>query len=123
MLQPSDLVKQSLPFSYFFVEAASNDNQFHNVELYSDISAGTQPGRPIAFFVPGPNSSCFIHSTEWLSGDRTNKVSWDTVSDDNVIFHEVRLLNSFRDQSTWLSWNRKKIEERAANLAPDDAWA
>ncbi|MFC7489423.1 MULTISPECIES: hypothetical protein [unclassified Knoellia] len=37
--------------------------------------------------------------------------------------HEVRLLNSFRDQSTWLSWNRKKIEMRAQDLAPDDAWA
>jgi DNA replication protein DnaC len=35
----------------------------------------------------------------------------------------LTLLNSFRDQSTWLSWNRKKVEERAANLAPDDAWA
>ena len=34
------LVKQSLPFSYVFVEAASVDGAKHSVQLYSDINAG-----------------------------------------------------------------------------------
>lgn len=38
--QPSDWVRQSMPFSYLSLEATSNDGQAHNVQVYSDISGG-----------------------------------------------------------------------------------
>lgn len=38
--QPSDWVQQSLPFSYVAVDFSATDNQAHDVQLYSDISAG-----------------------------------------------------------------------------------
>ncbi|WP_157581370.1 hypothetical protein [Phycicoccus sp. Root563] len=36
--------------------------------------------------------------------------------------HEVRLLNSFGDQSAWLYLNRTKIAARVQKLAPDESW-
>ena len=38
--QPTDLVNQSIPFSYLSVEVASNDGRPHQVQLYTDISGG-----------------------------------------------------------------------------------
>jgi hypothetical protein len=36
--QPTDLVNQSIPFSYFSVEVAANDGGPHEVQLYTDVS-------------------------------------------------------------------------------------
>ncbi len=38
--EPSNLVLQSLPFSYVYIDVESNDGQEHSVQLYSDITAG-----------------------------------------------------------------------------------
>lgn len=40
-LTPNDLKRQSLIFSYMDVEVSSLDGNHHQVEVYSDISAGT----------------------------------------------------------------------------------
>ena len=37
-MQPTDLVNQSIPFSYLSVEVAANDGNSHQVQLYTDIS-------------------------------------------------------------------------------------
>jgi hypothetical protein len=37
--KPSDLVRQSLPFSYVYVDMVSIDGQPHSVKIYSDICA------------------------------------------------------------------------------------
>lgn len=39
-MQPDDLVRQSMPFSYLYINTASNDGNAHNVRLYSDITGG-----------------------------------------------------------------------------------
>jgi len=39
-ITPNDLKRQSLVFSYLNVEVASLDGQSHDVQVYSDISAG-----------------------------------------------------------------------------------
>lgn len=39
-LTPNDLKRQSLLFSYINVEVTSLDNLEHNVQVYTDISAG-----------------------------------------------------------------------------------
>lgn len=38
--QPSDLVRQSMPFSYLSMTAESNDGNAHDVQVYSDVSGG-----------------------------------------------------------------------------------
>ncbi|KAF9019246.1 DUF1793-domain-containing protein [Hymenopellis radicata] len=55
-VEANDLVKQSIPFSYMAVSAASNDGASHSVQVYSDISA------------------------EWVSGDTGLVVNWSTTS-------------------------------------------
>ena len=37
MPQPTDLVNQSIPFSYLSAEVASNDGNPHQVQLYTDV--------------------------------------------------------------------------------------
>jgi len=37
---PDDLMRSSLPYSYLEVEVRSTDNKTHDVQLYTDISAG-----------------------------------------------------------------------------------
>jgi hypothetical protein len=36
--QPTDLVNQSIPFSYLSVEVVANDGKPHQVQLYNDVS-------------------------------------------------------------------------------------
>ena len=40
-MQPDDLARQSLPFTYLSLEAESQDSKTHNVQVYSDITAGS----------------------------------------------------------------------------------
>jgi uncharacterized protein (DUF608 family) len=37
---PDDLMRSSLPYSYLEVEVRSTDGKTHDVQLYTDISAG-----------------------------------------------------------------------------------
>ncbi|KAJ7599409.1 hypothetical protein C8J56DRAFT_769937 [Mycena floridula] len=64
-IEPSDLVKQSLPFSYLSVDVTSLDGKAHAVELYSDISA------------------------EWISGDRNNRAVWTTAHTESSVYHQA----------------------------------
>ncbi|KAI5117537.1 hypothetical protein M0805_004769 [Coniferiporia weirii] len=45
-IEPTDLVRQSLPFSYFYMSAVSLDGKPHNLRMYSDVTgdfiAGSQ---------------------------------------------------------------------------------
>lgn len=66
--QPSDLVNQSIPFSYVSVSATPNDAGSHSVQIYMDITA------------------------EWLASDGVSSVNW-TTSTGNIITHQVQLQN------------------------------
>lgn len=66
--KPHDIQRQSLPFSYVTLSAASTDGDIHNVKLYTDISA------------------------EWVSGDNNLVVNWTTTVSDNIITHRTQLL-------------------------------
>lgn len=66
--KPHNLLKQSIPFSYLAVSAASTDGGSHHVQVYSDISA------------------------EWVSGDNTLVANWST-SVGSIITHKVQLEN------------------------------
>ena len=66
-VEPTDLVKQSIPLSYLSLSAASNDGSAHSVQFYTDISA------------------------EWLSpGDGAQPVNW-TLEDGEVLSHTLSL--------------------------------
>ncbi|EMD37588.1 hypothetical protein CERSUDRAFT_114227 [Gelatoporia subvermispora B] len=66
-VEPFDLVRQSLPFSYLALEATSIDGQDHDFQVYADISA------------------------EWLSQDDSSVVNWTTTQTDSIIYHEIQL--------------------------------
>ncbi|KAI0665950.1 hypothetical protein C8Q78DRAFT_985276 [Trametes maxima] len=73
MIEPSDWVLQSLPFSYLTVEVSSLDGKAHDVQLYSDISA------------------------EWLSGDRSSQVRWGSHNTTRGnTYHEIYLQSPVR---------------------------
>ncbi|KAF7355439.1 DUF1793-domain-containing protein [Mycena sanguinolenta] len=66
-VEPNDLVKQSIPFSYMAVSAAATDGKSHSVQVYSDISA------------------------EWTSGDNSLTVNWNSTTSGSILTHQVQL--------------------------------
>ncbi|KAK0246464.1 DUF1793-domain-containing protein [Armillaria nabsnona] len=64
-IEPSDLVLQSLPFSYVYMDVESNDGQEHSIQLYSDITA------------------------EWISGDAASLAEWSTTKTDYSTIHQA----------------------------------
>ncbi|KAJ3489251.1 hypothetical protein NLI96_g2242 [Meripilus lineatus] len=66
-IEPTDLVKQSLPFSYVSVVAAPNDGNSHTVQVYTDISA------------------------EWITGNNSLIANWTTDTSNNAIIHQTQL--------------------------------
>ncbi|KAK7438891.1 hypothetical protein VKT23_017817 [Stygiomarasmius scandens] len=65
-IETDNLTKQSIPFSYITFECESTDGVAHEVEVYSDISAG------------------------WISGDRGNEAIWNTTLTGSSIIHSVQ---------------------------------
>ncbi|KAI0278703.1 hypothetical protein BGY98DRAFT_505082 [Russula aff. rugulosa BPL654] len=81
-IEPQDLVKQSIPFSYMSFTAKSTNGSSHHVQVYSDVSG------------------------EWTSGDRTQKIQWNTTFDTYAIYHNVTLqtpaiYTEILDQPEW----------------------
>ncbi|KAF9076791.1 DUF1793-domain-containing protein [Rhodocollybia butyracea] len=66
-VEPTDLVKYSIPFGYMAVSAAANDGKSHSVQVYSDISA------------------------EWVSGDDSLTVNWTSTTTGPILTHQVQL--------------------------------
>ncbi|KAF9443528.1 hypothetical protein P691DRAFT_778832 [Macrolepiota fuliginosa MF-IS2] len=65
-IEPTDYVRQSIPFSYMFVDAFSaTDGQAHRIQVYSDISA------------------------EWVTRDNGQVVIWNTTETDTMVYHNV----------------------------------
>ncbi|KAK0246503.1 hypothetical protein EDD85DRAFT_897226 [Armillaria nabsnona] len=64
-IEPSNLVLQSLPFSYVYIDVESNDGQEHSIQLYSGISA------------------------EWISGDDESLAKWSTTTTNSSRIHKA----------------------------------
>jgi len=72
-VSPDDLLRASLPYSYMEVDVQSIDGSTHDVQLYTDISAGKRESK-------GPNQSWGQADTdlvEWVSGDRSATAQWN----------------------------------------------
>ncbi|KAJ7853748.1 DUF1793-domain-containing protein [Mycena leptocephala] len=67
-VEANDLVKQSIPFAYMAVSAASTDGRSHSVQVFSDITG------------------------EWVSGDNSLAVNWTTTTG-VILTHQVQLQN------------------------------
>ncbi|KAH9913166.1 uncharacterized protein B0H18DRAFT_941756 [Fomitopsis serialis] len=69
-IDPSDLLRQSLPFAYAALDFTSTDNQPHDIQLYSDITG------------------------EWLANNKGLQMSWSPPSQtSSMIYHELHLTN------------------------------
>ncbi|KAF7314821.1 hypothetical protein MKEN_00956500 [Mycena kentingensis (nom. inval.)] len=70
-IEPDDLARGSLPFSYVYIEGGSMDGKNHSIQLYSDISA------------------------EWLSiGVRTQTpIRWQSQETENAAYLEFQLVS------------------------------
>ncbi|KAF9062758.1 hypothetical protein BDP27DRAFT_1481547, partial [Rhodocollybia butyracea] len=66
-IEPSDLVLQSFPFTYVFLEASSTDGRPHSLQVYQDITA------------------------EWVAFNTSEEVQWNTTLGDSIIYHQVQL--------------------------------
>ncbi|KAL1661466.1 hypothetical protein GGF50DRAFT_117933 [Schizophyllum commune] len=75
-VEPTDLVKGSLPFAYLEVSVHSTDGTAHEVQIYSDISA------------------------EWVSGDSSLQATWSTRTGE-IITHQAQL----KDQAEYSESN------------------
>lgn len=84
-VEPTDLLRQSYPFSYLTVYVNSNDGNAHNVQVYTDISA------------------------EWVSGDRSLTAVWNTTASSTVVSHQI----SLQSQSLFTE-NRDQIQYGSA---------
>ncbi|KAK5679054.1 hypothetical protein LTS10_008710 [Elasticomyces elasticus] len=83
---PNDLLRQSMPITYLSIEVQSADDHDHDVQLYTDASAG-----------------------EWASGDRNQIAQWNygvTGSDGGVAYHKFWRQNQqeFSEGSQQASW-------------------
>ncbi|KAH9924399.1 uncharacterized protein B0H18DRAFT_1119936 [Fomitopsis serialis] len=78
-IDPSDLVRQSLPFSYLAVDFASTDGQPHDVQLYFDIDG------------------------EWLSGGNlAQMMTWSPPTQTgSIVYHRLQLVQEspFQEQN------------------------
>lgn len=102
-IDPDDLVRFSLPFSYLIITAQSNDGRQHSVKVYTDITG------------------------EWLTSDLAESITWQT-SATEIITHRVQFVdqrpfqetnNRILDGAVYFStMNRKGITFRAG--AVDD---
>ncbi|KAJ3893405.1 hypothetical protein GG344DRAFT_43434 [Lentinula edodes] len=65
-IEPSNLVLQSFPFTYIYMELSSTDGNSHSVQVYEDISG------------------------EWTAFDLNSQVQWNTTISNSIIYHEVQ---------------------------------
>ncbi|KAK0463852.1 uncharacterized protein EV420DRAFT_1264522 [Desarmillaria tabescens] len=76
-IEPSNLVLQSLPFSYVYIDVESNDGQEHSIQLYTDINAGAL----LSLLTP-----CYV---EWISNDSNSFAAWRTTRTDFSTIHQA----------------------------------
>jgi hypothetical protein len=99
-LTPNDLKRQSLIFSYMNVMVASMDGKFRDIQIYTDISAGTSLS--LALISNEANASA-----EWISGDFRSKAEWSHgTTKDGISYHKVwnqnqQLLGEWNEQAEW----------------------
>jgi hypothetical protein len=75
--KPADLVRQSMPFSYVYVEATSLDGKAHHVQVYSDVSGGNARLRMI-FYIWYSLQDTFLHRMGFRRSRHKSQVEHDS---------------------------------------------
>ncbi|KIK51931.1 hypothetical protein GYMLUDRAFT_265647 [Collybiopsis luxurians FD-317 M1] len=65
-IESDDLLLQSFPFTYIFLEASSTDGNSHSLQVYEDISG------------------------EWISFNANDIMQWNTTTSNSIIYHEAQ---------------------------------
>jgi hypothetical protein len=81
-VNPKDLKRQSLTLSYMQVSVASLDGGSHDVQIYTDISAG------LSTFCWYQDCNTDILS-EWASGDKDAVAQWEYHENGGQAYHQV----------------------------------
>ncbi|KAJ7356633.1 hypothetical protein DFH08DRAFT_770718 [Mycena albidolilacea] len=94
-VEPTDLVKQSIPLSYLHVSVASTDGATHSIQVYSDISG------------------------EWVSGASEWDIQWSTTTTD-ILSHQISLVSPAKyeeisDQSQYGNWYYSILNGKGAS--------
>ncbi|KAJ4485238.1 hypothetical protein J3R30DRAFT_3282917 [Lentinula aciculospora] len=64
-IERSNLVLQSFPFTYVYMNLSSTDGNPHSIQLYEDITG------------------------EWTSFDLNSEVQWNTTVSESIIYHQI----------------------------------
>ncbi|KAJ3559781.1 hypothetical protein NP233_g11179 [Leucocoprinus birnbaumii] len=87
-IKPEDFVQQSIPFSYLYVDGfTSTDSQPHSIQIYCDILA------------------------EWAAADLDAVVTWNTSSEQRMIYHRINRGSPEVDRN----WNCSNLTYQAGN--------
>ena len=101
-ISPNDLSRQSAPVSYLSVSVSSKDGNDHDVQIYTDVSAGKCR-----------KTVCPIRitdlATEWASGDRSQQVEWSYSTAGDTAYHQFArqtqaAFSEQGDQAEWGDW-------------------
>ncbi|KAF8992673.1 hypothetical protein BDQ17DRAFT_1432228 [Cyathus striatus] len=65
-IEPDDWIKQSFPFTYYYIDIATSDGMAHDIQLYTDITG------------------------EWVAKDTSTVINWDTGETDTIVYHQVK---------------------------------
>ncbi|KLO15800.1 DUF1793-domain-containing protein [Schizopora paradoxa] len=68
-ITPNDLVRQSMPFVYFYLDIFSTDGAAHDIRIYSDINPQWLHGNEVLFPDPNPKvnaTGSLINSTDFV---------------------------------------------------------
>ncbi|KAI0058455.1 hypothetical protein BV25DRAFT_1902161 [Artomyces pyxidatus] len=81
-IEPGDWVRQSMPFSYLYVDAKSLDGNAHRIQLYTDLTG------------------------EWSSGDRNALLTWTSSVTQSTVYHAVNVQTPapFQEDNQQAQW-------------------
>lgn len=99
---PDDFVKKSLQYSYVDTRVYAIDGATHSVSIYMDISGGKTSCLIFPFF----SWALTVDLTEWMAGDRSTVINWETGTYNGVAYHGLwnpsqTLFTENNDQANW----------------------
>ncbi|KLO05329.1 DUF1793-domain-containing protein [Schizopora paradoxa] len=68
-ITPNDLVRQSMPFAYFYIDIASKDGAAHDIRIYSDVDPRWLHGNEVTLPDPDPKvnaNASLINSSDFV---------------------------------------------------------
>jgi hypothetical protein len=114
--KPGNWVKQSIPFSYFFLTAISLDNLAHDMQVYSGIDGGIN----IVFRSPYYDLTI---SAGWISqsGDTSSLLNNNVTSNMDAIYHTIAFSEpvSFDSRTGWgtLYYATKNVSDYSSSIS------